>query len=48
MSRIPPSCAAQLSVELLDITAMRHYFPDSQIVHDRLAGLVKSVVAVRA
>lgn len=42
------SIAAQLSVDLLDITAMRHYFPDSQIVYDRLAGLVKSVVAVRA
>lgn len=38
---------AQLSVELLDITAMRYYFADSQIVHDRLAGLVKSVVAVK-
>jgi hypothetical protein len=38
--------AAQLAVELLDITAMRHYFPESQIVYDRLAGLVKSVVAV--
>lgn len=42
------SIAAQLSVELLDITAMRHYFPESQIVYDRLVGLVKSVVAVRA
>ena len=39
--------AAQLSVELLDITAMRHYFPDSQIIYDRLAGLVKSVIAVK-
>jgi hypothetical protein len=39
--------AAQLSVELLDITAMRHYFPNSQIVYDRLAGLVKSVIAVK-
>jgi hypothetical protein len=39
--------AAQMSVELLDITAMRHYFPTSQIVHDRLAGLVKSVIAVK-
>ena len=38
---------AQLSVELLDITAMRHYFADSQIVYDRLAGLVKSVIAVK-
>jgi hypothetical protein len=39
--------AQQLSVELLDITAMRHYFPNSQIVYDRLAGLVKSVIAVK-
>ena len=39
--------AALMSVELLDITAMRHYFPDSQIVYDRLAGLVKSVIAVK-
>lgn len=39
--------AAQLTVELLDITAMRHYFPNSEIVYDRLAGLVKSVIAVK-
>lgn len=39
--------AAQLQVELLDITAMRHYFPDSTLVYDRFLGLVKSVVAVR-
>jgi hypothetical protein len=39
--------AAQLSVELLDITAMRHYFPHSQIAYDRLVGLVKSVIAVK-
>ncbi len=42
------SIAAQLSVELLDVTAMRHYFPQSEIIYDRLAGLVKSVVAVVA
>lgn len=39
--------AAQLQVELLDITGMRYYFPDSTMVYDRMAGLVKSVVAVR-
>ncbi|HEY7628441.1 MAG TPA: class I SAM-dependent methyltransferase [Ilumatobacteraceae bacterium] len=38
---------AQLSVELLDITSMRHYFADSTIAFDRLAGLVKSVIAIR-
>lgn len=38
----------QLQVELLDITAMRHYFPDSTMVYDRFFGLVKSVIAVRA
>jgi hypothetical protein len=39
--------AALMSVDLLDITAMRHYFPNSQIVYDRMAGLVKSVIAVK-
>ncbi len=39
---------AQLQVELLDITAMRHYFPDSTMVYDRFVGLVKSVIAVRS
>ena len=37
-----------LGVELLSITDMRYYFPDSVIRHDRLAGLVKSLIAVRA
>ena len=35
-------------VELLDITAMRSYFPDAVIWHERFAGLVKSIVAVKA
>ena len=34
--------------ELLGISEMRTYFPDSEIVKERLAGLVKSLVAVRA
>jgi len=38
---------AQLGVELLDITQMRHYFPDSSLVYDRMIGLVKSVIAVK-
>lgn len=41
------SIASQLRVELLDITQMRHYFPGSDIVFDRMLGLVKSIVAVR-
>ena len=34
--------------ELLGISEMRAYFPHSEIVKERLAGLVKSLVAVRA
>jgi hypothetical protein len=41
------SITAQLQVELLDITQMRHYFPSSDLVFDRMLGLVKSVVAVQ-
>lgn len=36
-----------LEAELLSITEMRHYFPDSQIWRERFAGLPKSLVAVR-
>jgi hypothetical protein len=36
-----------LGVELLSITDMKYYFPASMIRHDRLAGLVKSLIAVR-
>jgi hypothetical protein len=36
-----------LWTELVDRTQMRHYFPDSQIRTERLAGLVKSLIAVR-
>lgn len=36
-----------LSIELLGITEMRHYFPDADIVPERFAGLVKSIIAKR-
>jgi hypothetical protein len=37
-----------LYVELASITELRHYFPESHIVRERLAGLTKSIVAVKA
>jgi hypothetical protein len=37
-----------LWVELLDRTQMRYYFPDSTLRVERFAGLVKSLIAVRA
>jgi hypothetical protein len=37
-----------LGVELLSVTQLKYYFPDSAIRHDRLAGLVKSLIAVKA
>ena len=39
--------ADSLSVELLGVTEMRYYFPDSHIVYERFAGLVKSLIAWR-
>ncbi|ETK34263.1 class I SAM-dependent methyltransferase [Microbispora sp. ATCC PTA-5024] len=36
-----------MEVELLSVTEMRHYFPSSLIRFERLAGLVKSVIALR-
>lgn len=43
------ACAVEdvLSVELLGVTEMRHYFPEAQIIRERFGGLVKSLVAVR-
>lgn len=37
-----------METELLDITAMRRYFPDTEIRYERAVGLVKSLIAVRA
>jgi hypothetical protein len=36
-----------LSIEFLTQAELRHYFPDSDIWRERLAGLTKSLVAVR-
>ena len=36
-----------LWTELLDRSQMRYYFPQSQILNERLAGLTKSLIAVR-
>ncbi|MEV4760627.1 class I SAM-dependent methyltransferase [Micromonospora sp. NPDC049559] len=36
-----------LWTDLLDRTQMRYYFPDSQIRTERLAGMAKSLIAVR-
>ncbi len=38
---------AVLWTELLDVTQMRHYFPDSTIRRERIVGLTKSLVALR-
>ena len=37
-----------LSTELVDRTQLRYYFPDSAIRAERLAGLPKSLIAIRA
>ena len=36
-----------MRVELLSATEMGHYFPDAEIRRERLAGLTKSLIAVR-
>ena len=33
--------------DLVSLTEMRSYFPDSEIVHERFAGLTKSLIAIR-
>jgi hypothetical protein len=33
--------------ELIGVTELRSYFPDSEVVHEKVAGLTKSIVAVR-
>ncbi len=33
--------------ELIGITELRSYFPDSEVLHEKVAGLTKSIVAVR-
>ena len=36
-----------LWTELVSVTEMRDYFPDSEILHERMVGLTKSLIAVR-
>lgn len=36
-----------LGIELLSVAEMRHYFPDSKIERERVAGLTKSLIAIR-
>lgn len=38
--------ASVLWTELIGVTELREYFPDSTIVHERAAGLTKSIIAV--
>ncbi len=38
--------ASVLDVELLSVTEMSRYFPDSELVRERIAGLPKSLIAV--
>ncbi|WP_328468574.1 class I SAM-dependent methyltransferase [Actinoplanes sp. NBC_00393] len=45
---LPEAVANAASVELLSLTEMRAYFPDSYLWYERAVGLIKSVTAVRA
>jgi hypothetical protein len=38
---------AVLGVELLSVTEMRYYFGDSKVLRERVAGLTKSLIAVK-
>jgi len=48
--RAPPdkTLGAVLAVELLDATTMRHHFPEASLVREKVAGLTKSLIAVRS
>jgi hypothetical protein len=39
--------SSALMIELVSETSMRHYFPDSEILQERILGLTKSLIAVR-
>lgn len=45
---LPEAVANAASVELLSLTEMRAYFPDSRLWYERFGGLIKSVVAIRS
>jgi hypothetical protein len=40
--------ATVLSTELIGRTEMLHYFPDAQLVGEKVAGITKSLIAVRS
>jgi hypothetical protein len=44
---IDAACEAVMSTELLGITEMRKYFPGSTVLHERVLGITKSVIALR-
>ncbi|WP_260193433.1 class I SAM-dependent methyltransferase [Actinophytocola gossypii] len=45
---VPDALAQVLTIDLVSTAELRHLFPGSDIWHERLAGLSKSIVAVRA
>jgi hypothetical protein len=42
------SAGEVMSTELLSASEMRRYFPDAEIVWERVAGVPKSMTAIRA
>ncbi|WP_306204158.1 class I SAM-dependent methyltransferase [Actinoplanes sp. RD1] len=44
---LPEAIANAASVELLSLTEMRAYFPESRLWYERAGGLIKSVTAIR-
>lgn len=46
VNRRDDAVASVLAVELLSVADMEHYFPDSELERERVAGLTKSLIAV--
>lgn len=47
VARRDHAVASVLAVELLSVADMEHYFPDSELERERVAGLTKSLIAVK-
>lgn len=45
---MPDALAQVLTIELISTTELQHLFPESAIWHERLAGMSKSIVAVKS
>ena len=43
----PAGVETALDVELISVTEMRYLFPQSEIHRERIAGMTKSLIAVR-